>query len=93
MATKPKSPTKPYGPYVFRNGHDPIMDVTVGAMGTQKKSDVSEKSGVSTSTISNWRNHKTKRPQFATTVSVLLSCGVKGIEFGPGGKPRLIFKE
>jgi len=85
-----RAPVKPYGTYLFRT-HDPIMDVTVTAMGTRKKSEVAKGSGVSATTISNWRNHKTKRPQFATTAAVLLSCGVTGIQF-VNGKPKLIFK-
>jgi DNA-binding phage protein len=37
--------------------------------------DVSESSGVTKTTLYNWFNGKTKRPQFATVAAVLIACG------------------
>ena len=82
---------KPYKPYYFKT-YDPIMNEIATAIGTRKKSEVSQASGVPASTISNWLKHKTKRPQCSTAFAVLLSSGVEGIKF-VNGKPKLIFKK
>jgi DNA-binding phage protein len=37
--------------------------------------EVSESSGVTKTTLYNWFNGKTKRPQFATVAAVLIACG------------------
>jgi hypothetical protein len=65
---------KPYKTYRFK-GQDPIVDRVFDATDGYKLSQLSAKSGVSVSTISNWFKGKTKRPQFATINAVLIASG------------------
>jgi len=82
MARKPKIVRpgsgffKPYKSYRFIE-KDPIIDrvrtVVQDSGLTMKK--IHEKSGVSTSTMSNWFNGGTRRPQFCTVEAVSRACG------------------
>lgn len=67
----------PYRNYVFID-KDPVIDLARTAVADSKKSlqRIHEDSNVSTTTLYNWFHGKTRRPQFATVASVLLSCGV-----------------
>lgn len=67
---------KPYRTYVFRD-KDPIIDKTrtlVEDVGISYQA-ISDQSGVSTTTISNWFGGKTRRPQFATVNAVAMALG------------------
>jgi transcriptional regulator with XRE-family HTH domain len=70
---------------------DPIIDAMRTAFedagGSYTK--IKERSGVSSSTIYNWFNGKTRRPQFATVAEFAIACGKHGIVFGANG-PRLV---
>jgi DNA-binding phage protein len=73
--TKPSSTLKVYKSYNFID-KDPIIDYTrtkVFANGGPKK--IADASGVSPTTLYNWYNKKTRRPQFSTVAAVLLACG------------------
>lgn len=75
MAKKAKTTTlKPYKTYRF-SGQDPIvgkvLDI-VDDVGVKQKT-LSSDSGVSSSTLGNWRRKKTKRPQFATINATLMA--------------------
>ena len=70
----------PYRNYVFID-KDPIIDFARTAVADANLSlqKIHEKSNVSTTTLYNWFHGKTRRPQFATVASVLLSCGVSEV--------------
>jgi Helix-turn-helix len=83
--------TNLYKSYVFKE-KDPIIDALRTAYedaGGSYKS-LSARSSVSYSTIHNWFNGKTRRPQFATVSEFAIACGKHGIVFGANGQPRLI---
>lgn len=86
-----KGPLRLYKSYMFKD-KDPIIDAMRTAFedagGSYAK--LKAKSSVSSSTIYNWFNGKTKRPQFATVAEFAIGCGKHGIVFGSGGEPRLI---
>ena len=65
---------KPYRTYVFRN-KDPIIDKTRTLVADANASyqEISDQSGVSTSTLYNWFHGKTRRPQFATVNAVAMA--------------------
>lgn len=65
-----------YPTYKFRD-HDPILDAidTLRARSPMTNKQIHEKSGVSTSTLSNWAKRRTKRPQYATLKAVARSLG------------------
>jgi DNA-binding phage protein len=77
----------PYKSYVFRS-IDPIMDELMPILRSNKASELSKLSGVSTATMYQWRKRKTRRPQFATVSAVALAAGCYGISF-VDGKPVL----
>ena len=81
----------PYKSYPAFRDRDPIIDMLQTAYeddgSTYTK--VSERSGVSTTTIHNWFSGKTRRPQFATVAAFAIAVGKTGIVFGKNG-PRLI---
>lgn len=64
--------------YVFKE-QDPIVGKVLIVIRDTNKHDttVANDSGVSVSTLKNWRSRKTRRPQFATVNAVLRSCGKK----------------
>src|SRR5688572_15265685 len=67
---------RPYKSYMFRK-KDPVIDVVRTAVEDSNKrlSAVTRESGVSYSTIYNWFNGKTRRPQFATVNAVARVVG------------------
>ncbi len=65
-----------YRSYAF-NGKDPIvgkLDAIVKASG-RSYSEIHERSGVSKTSLYNWFNGATKRPQFATVNAVARALG------------------
>jgi hypothetical protein len=80
-----------YKSYIFKE-KDPIIDAMRTAFEDAggKYSKISERSGVSYSTIRNWFHGPTRRPQFATVAEFAIGCGKHGIVFGADGQPRLI---
>ncbi len=76
MSAKSKHRTmRVYASYNFID-KDPIIDYSrtkVFANGGPSK--VAKASGVAPTTLYNWFNKKTRRPQFATVAAVLLACG------------------
>jgi transcriptional regulator with XRE-family HTH domain len=82
MTTNGKSPKKGalhlYRSYVFKD-KDPVIDrirTIVSDEGLSYK-DIHIISGVSTSTLNNWFEGETKRPQYATIAAVTSSLGYK----------------
>lgn len=71
----------PYRHYNFVD-KDPAIDLSRTAVEDSGLSyrEISETSGVSTTTLYNWYHGKTRRPQFATMAEVLLTCGVSHID-------------
>jgi len=67
---------KPYRSYVFRT-KDPVIDILRTAVKDSGLSYVklSEASGVSAGTLSNWFSGPTKRPQFASVNAIARSLG------------------
>lgn len=78
--SKKRGYISPYRNYLFTD-KDPIIDFTRTAVADSKQSlqKIHEKSNVSTTTLYNWFHGKTRRPQFATVASVLLTCGVSEV--------------
>ena len=66
----------PYKSYMFRQ-KDPIIDKTRTIVDDSGMSytEISEKSGVSTSAMSGWFLGATRRPQFCTINAVGRACG------------------
>lgn len=66
-----------YRTYQFKD-RDPILDRIAIAITESGEdiSDISEDSGVSTTTLYNWRRKKTRRPQYCTVVATLRAAGV-----------------
>jgi transcriptional regulator with XRE-family HTH domain len=58
---------------------DPVIDKMRGPVKQSEMTyaEISDKSGVSASTIYNWFEGKTKRPQYATVVAVMRVLGYK----------------
>jgi transcriptional regulator with XRE-family HTH domain len=77
----------PYKSYVFRST-DPILDELQPLLRSMRHSELSKLSGVSATTMSNWKRKRTRRPQFATVSAVALAAGCYGISF-VDGKPVL----
>lgn len=67
-----------YKSYQFQD-HDPILDqiATVIVDSELTYSEISARSGVSMTTLNNWRQRYTKRPQFASVAAVVRACGAK----------------
>lgn len=65
-----------YLSYTFKD-HDPILDSidTLLKVADVNRNKAAEKSGVSITTLINWRKRKTKRPQFATVRAVVGAVG------------------
>jgi hypothetical protein len=88
--------TYPFKSYVFRQT-DPIIDALMPTLRANKISQLNKLSGVSTSTMSNWKKKKTRRPQFCTVTAVALAAGYYGIDFVDGapvlrGEPKKALK-
>lgn len=56
---------------------DPVIDRMRGMVNGHKYSEVSAKSGVSATTLYNWFEGNTKRPQYATVIAVARALGYK----------------
>ena len=91
--TKKQGALRLYQSYVFRD-KDPIIDSmrtafedAGGSYGALHKTG---RMNVSYSTVHNWFNGKTRRPQFATVAEFAIGCGKHGIIFGVDGSPRLV---
>jgi DNA-binding phage protein len=56
---------------------DPVIDKMRGVVKDLSYGEISEKSGVSASTLYNWFEGNTKRPQYATVIAVMRSLGYK----------------
>jgi DNA-binding phage protein len=65
-----------YPSYLFKD-HDPILDKidTLIADSGQSFAKIERSSGVTVTTLGNWRKRKTKRPQFATVNAVVRALG------------------
>lgn len=72
------STLKLYKSYSFRD-KDPVIDTMRTMIADEKVSyaEVAEQSGVSHTTLHNWFNGKTKRPQYATVMAVAGSLGYR----------------
>ena len=79
-----------YKSYVFRD-RDPILDALATLREDAKMSftQVHNKGGPATTTLSAWESGKTKRPQHATVAAAASAIGATGIMFN-GGKPYFI---
>lgn len=79
---------KIYPSYLFRD-HDPILDAfdTLHGDSGAKLSNTAADSGVSITTLHNWKRRKTKRPQFATVMAAARALGATGVSFSKG-KPH-----
>ena len=67
---------RPYRTYRF-SGQDPMVSKVFAAM-EQADTDIAEscrKSGVSPTTLHNWKNKKTRQPQFATLNATAMAMG------------------
>ena len=64
-----------YKAYPFR-GRDPILNKTLSLMDDtgMSNAEINRVSGVSTSTMGNWRR-KTRKPMFCTIEAVARACG------------------
>jgi DNA-binding phage protein len=73
-----KSALKVYGTYNFID-KDPVIDRMRGYVKStgMTYSQIEDKSGVSSSTIYNWFDGGTKRPQYATVMAVMGALGYK----------------
>lgn len=71
-----KKPTV-YRTYSFKD-RDPILDRIQAARdgSDMTTADISEISGISTTTLYNWRRRKTRRPQYCTVIAALRTFGV-----------------
>jgi DNA-binding phage protein len=65
-----------YKSYVFRS-QDPIIQTALDVVQDAglTRAQVAKDSGVSTSTLYNWKARKTMRPQFCTVAATLGACG------------------
>ena len=78
MAKKARGALRLYKTYVFKD-KDPVIDRIRTIVQSEKLSyrDVFLLSGVSQTTIHNWFEGETKRPQYATIAAVTSSMGYK----------------
>jgi hypothetical protein len=74
---------RPYKTYRFTR-RDPVLSKTLMVMDGIKASEISKLSGVSVSTLSNWRK-KNKRPNFCTIAAVWLACGMTSVPLKGNG--------
>lgn len=65
-----------YPAYLFHD-HDPVLDVvdTVIKQSGDKLSLIAVRANVTYTTLTNWRDRKTKRPQWATVAAVVKAAG------------------
>lgn len=73
MATTPKK----YKTYSFQ-GQDPMVVKVLSLVDGLTYASISRDSGISTTTLSNWKHRRTKRPQHCTMAATL---GAAGYEF------------
>ena len=81
---------KKYTTYPFVDS-DPIMDVLTSVQERQGVStkDVSKISKVSASTLNNWKNGRTKRPQFATVAAAAGALNLESLPLTAAGRAKL----
>jgi hypothetical protein len=60
------------------------MDAIQPILRSHKTGELNKLSGVSTSTLFNWKKKKIRRPQFCTISAVALAAGCYGIDFVDG---------
>lgn len=79
-----------YKSYLFRE-KDPVIDAMRTAFSDSKKSykEVTDASGVATTTMRNWFHGKTRKPQFCTVSAVATALGKAGVRYR-NGKPYFI---
>jgi transcriptional regulator with XRE-family HTH domain len=65
---------KIYRSYSFRD-KDPVIDQLRTLVGNASYQEISDASGVSTSTLYNWFYGATRRPTYAATAAVASACG------------------
>lgn len=81
-----------YRSYLFVD-QDPIIDALRGPVSSSKLSygKIAQEGGPSPTTLYNWFNGTTKRPQFATVAATVRTLGKSGIKFAHNsGNPHLI---
>jgi DNA-binding phage protein len=78
---------KLYSSYNFVD-KDPIIDKVRTLVNREGKSyrEISEASGVTTSTMYNWFDGKTRRPQYATVMAVVHALGYRSVFVKRGAK-------
>jgi transcriptional regulator with XRE-family HTH domain len=83
------SDLKLYKSYNFVD-KDPVIDWMRGIVKGMKYSEIMARSGVSSSTLHNWFEGNTKRPQYATVMAVTRALGYKQtfIEMGKKSESR-----
>lgn len=89
MATNGKErKLKPYNFYRFTT-YDPILSKTVALIEdrissgkTKSYKAFSEDSGVSSTTLSNWKKRKVRRPNFSSVAAVWAAAGRRTIDIG-----------
>ncbi len=69
---------KLYKTYSFKD-KDPIIDHLRNPVNGKSYSELAKDSGVSSSTLANWFDGPTKRPQFATIAAVARAIGPDGV--------------
>lgn len=77
-----KHALKKYKTYVFKD-QDPMVQDVLTMMDGHTYTEISARSGLSRTTLSNWKRKRTQRPQFCTMAAAL---GVVGMEFKIGKK-------
>lgn len=72
-----KRELKKYKTYMFKE-FDPAIGEVLQVIGATKFGVVAGDAGMSSSTLRNWKNKKTRRPQHATLAA---AAGAKGYQF------------
>jgi hypothetical protein len=78
--SRKKGPLRLYSSYNFVD-KDPIIDKMRTMINREglKRSEISAVSGISATTLHNWFDGKTKRPQYATVMAVIRSLGYRQV--------------
>ena len=79
------SELKLYKSYNFVD-KDPVIDKMRGMLKGRKYSEVAAQSGVSATTLYNWFEGGTKRPQYATVIAVTRALGFREVFVMKGSK-------
>lgn len=86
MSKEPRK-QKPYTYYRFSN-YDPVIQKTIAMIddrigantGAKSYAAFAEDAGISSTTLSNWRRRKTRRPSFSTIAACWAAAGRKTID-------------